>query len=269
MLSKNKKQEDIVAFKLSQNVFEKNIILSSELNEFCKGVNKSKVLKKLKKQGIIYSDNILKYDSKFHNKKNILIVDELKHLLCNDKNFITNADVFRTGTRFYRGIVGTGFPEYCKEDWIENIISNNMNMDFSFFVVPEPCYNLEKYLKQKLKYIEDKLYLLAKQNISDNILERKKKDIKEKLKLLSKEDIYLYNVSFYTMAKGVSEKETRKTSEKIISLMNSDGIEAKYTTNYQKQLFNSLLPIGVDNICARQIITLPKTLRMGFPFREV
>jgi len=142
------------------------------------------------------------------------------------------------------------------------------NMDFSVFIVPEQHRNLEVYLRQQLKQVESEIFKLNEMNREDEELEKRKKELQHKLENITKGKYLLYKLSLYILNKGVNEEKTKGTSKRIMSFLHSDGIEGKYATNYQKQLFASVMPAGTDFLGGRQIIANSTTISMSFPFRK-
>ncbi len=267
---KGRTEEDFAAIEISNLVKIKGIVTPSEVKQVCHGMSEkqvSKVIKKLKSVRIVMVNGLLQYS------KDIVGDDEMRdnelkqHITARDYPNVTS-DSMRIGTRFYEGIVATGFPEIAKSDWLNRLLKEKENMDFSVFIVPEQLRNLEVYLRQQLKQVESEIFKLNELNKEDKKLEDRKKELQLKLDNISNGKYLLFKISLYILNKGVNEEKTKGTSKRIMSFLHSDGIEGKYATNYQKQLFASVIPSGTDFLGGRQIIANSTTISMSFPFRK-
>jgi hypothetical protein len=245
--------------------------MPAEIKHVCSGMSEkdaAKVIAKLKKHKIEKVNGMLQYSKKVIGDAEMRD-NELKGHLTKVEYPNVTSDMMKIGTRFYEGIVATGFPEVAsKPDWLNRLLGEKANMDFSFFITPEPLRNLEIYLNEQLKQVETELYRFTQKNESSPELEKLKKQLQEKLEKLAKGKYMLYKLSLYVLGKGVNEEKTKALSNKIITFLHSDGIEGKYATNYQRQIYNSIMPLGTDFLGGRQIIANSTTIAMSFPFRK-
>lgn len=263
-------ETDFAAIELANLVKIKGVVLPAEIKHVCNGMPEKdieKVVRKLKRFKIELNNGMLQYSKEVVGDEEMREKELHGHVTKKAVPSITS-DMMKIGTRFYEGIVATGFPEIAKSDLLNRLLKENENMDFSLFLVPEPWRNLELYLQDQLKVVESELYKFTKKNINSPELEKRKKEILEKLENLAKGKYILYKLSVYMLSKGVNEEETKSTSNKIISYLHSDGIEGKYATNYQKQIYSSIMPVGTDFLGGRQIIANSATISMSFPFRK-
>ncbi len=264
-------ETDFAAIELANLVKIKGVVMPAEVEYVCSGMSEkdsAKVISKLKKHKIEKVNGMLQYSKKVIGDAEMRD-NELKGHLTKIEYPTVTSDMMKIGTRFYEGIVATGFPEVAsKADWLNRLLGEKVNMDFSFFITPEPLRNLEIYLNGQLKQVETELYRFTQKNESSPELEKLKKQLQEKLENLAKGKYILYKLSLYVLSKGVNEEKTKALSNKIITFLHSDGIEGKYATNYQRQIFNSIMPLGTDFLGGRQIIANSTTIAMSFPFRK-
>ncbi|MBN2111662.1 hypothetical protein JW707_01045 [Candidatus Woesearchaeota archaeon] len=261
---------DFAAIELANLVKIKGVVLPVEIKQVCRGMSEKqidKVVRKLKRFKIERVNGMIKYSKEVVGDEEMREKELREHVTQKEAPGITS-DMIRIGTRFYEGIVATGFPEVVKSDWINRLLKENENFDFSIFILPESLRNLEIYMQDQLKVVESELYTFTQKNVSNPELEKRKSEILEKLENIAKGKYALFRLSLYALSKGVSEKETKAISNKIMSYMHSDGIEGKYATNYQKQIFSSIMPLGKDFLGGRQIIANSTTIAMSFPFRK-
>ncbi len=261
---------DFAAIELANLVKIRGIVTPAEIRAVCDGMTSnqiSRVIRKLKRFKIVHQNGMIQYSRKVVGDAEMR-ENELKSSLTKREYPKITSDLLRLGTRFYEGIVATGFPEVSKYDWLNRLSSEMEGMDYSFFIVPEPTRNLEIYLQQQLKQVEGELYKLTQKNLTDSELEKSKKRIAEKLENIAKGKYILFKIGLYILNKGVTEEKTKLASSKTMSFLRSDGIEGKYATNYQKQIFDSIMPLGTDFLGGRQIIANSTTLSLAFPFRK-
>lgn len=261
---------DFAAIELANLVKIKGVVLPAEIKQVCNGMSEKeigKVVKKLKRFKIERVNGMIQYSKEVVGDEEMREKELQGYIQQREIPTITS-DMMRVGTRFYEGVVATGFPEIAKSDWINRLLKENENFDFSIFILPESLRNLEIYLQDQLKVVESELYTFTQKNISNPELEKRKQEITEKLEKIAKGQYMLFKLSLYVLSKGVSEDETKAISNKIMSYMRSDGVEGKYATNYQKEIFNSIMPTGTDFLGGRQIIANSTTIAMSFPFRK-
>ena len=173
---KGTSKTDIAAIELANLVKIKAVVLPAEIDQVCHKMSEKDiktVIRKLKRYKIVLENGVLKYSKQVIGDEQMR-ENELRNYLIKKEFAQVTSDMIRIGTRFYEGLVATGFPQVAKKDWLRRLLKEKENLDFSFFIVPEPLRNLEIYLQQQLKQVESELYKLTRKNITDEKLEERK-----------------------------------------------------------------------------------------------
>jgi hypothetical protein len=267
---KNKSEIEKAAIRLLSMVKLKGAVLKREFDDICSGLGdkeKLKVLRKLKRKKIILESGIIQFSKEVigdEEKRQ----NELMDYITRRSPLKVTADHIELNQRFIEGIVATGFPITAKEGWFEKIVVDNINYDYTMYLVPEASRSLEIYLSQQLKQVEEELHAFIQKGNMNADLERMKKHLVGKIDALKKNEYKIFKMAFYFATKGVNEETSKKTGNAIMSNMHSAGIEGKFATNYQKQLYLSTIPTTIDRLKGRQIFVPSTVLSKTFPFRK-
>ncbi|MFH1682988.1 MAG: ATP-binding protein, partial [Candidatus Woesearchaeota archaeon] len=76
----------------------------------------------------------------------------------------------------------------------------------------------------------------------------------------------LYKMSLYLAAKGNNVDEAKHLATGVLSSLHSNGIEAKYTINYNEQLIKSIIPTGNNHLPGKEILVPGPAAAASFPF---
>jgi type IV secretory pathway VirB4 component len=170
------------------------------------------------------------------------------------------------------GIVATSFPELTKEEWLSKLMKENENFDFTIYMTPNSQRPTEIYLAGQLKQVEKELHALIQKGLEEEDLAKslaeRKRELSQKLDYLRKGKYKLFKMALYILSNGVNEETAKKVSKKVMSALHSGGIEGKFATNYQKYLFMSMIPTGIDRLEGRRIVVPSTTAAASFPFRK-
>lgn len=228
---------------------------------------KIKVKRVLNKGKIIEKGDVLTFSDDYVGDEE-RILNEFKSLFNKNSYLKSNADYLECEPYFYNGVVATGFPEIIKSDWFGKFNKENFNVDQSMFISPESSDSVIKYLQRELNKIEDEIYVFSQRGLVSRELEERKKLVKSKILDLSENKYKMFLFSWYVLCKSKNLEDLKKVSKMVSSALPNGGIEGKSATNYQKQLFFSCLPLGIDVISGREIYTTSKVLKGGFMFRK-
>jgi len=257
-----------IVMHLANLVRNKGLVTEREIDEVCDGFDektRKKAVRKLKKHKIEFRNGLLQYNKKFVGSDEM--IDREFEGYWTKQEFLKNSsEIISIGPRSYEGLVATGFPELTREDWLGKLLGSEDNFDFSIFIEPEQLRKIDLFLENRLKEVEDEIYAYARKNVSNAELEKKKKELAERAEALRKGKYVLYNMRLYLCSKGVNEDKAKETSKKLVSVLHSSGIEGKHATNYQRQLFKSIMPASVDFLRGRKIILPSSTIASAFPF---
>lgn len=259
--------KDPIVTHLASMVKNRGVVTHNEVYHVCGHLGEAgmrKAIRKLKKYKIEYKDGVLKYSKKGGKE---LVDKEFPSYWTKQVPVTSTSESVSIGTRIYEGLVATGYPEHIKEDWLGKVVNSEEHFDFTLFIAPEQLSKVDLFLQNRLKAVEDEIYMYTKKNLSDAALEKKKKELSAKANSLKKGEFELYSVRLYLCSKGINEDKAKEVSKKVVSLLHRCGIEGKHATNYQRQLFKSMIPLSVDFLKGRKIIMPASTLASSFPFQ--
>ncbi len=265
---KNRKIERAV-IRLISMVKLNGAVLQREIDSACRDLSEKelhKVLKILRKKKVIMESGILQYskdvigdEEKRHN--------ELRQYVTKKEIMKTTADHTEVASQFVEGIVATGFPEQAKEAFFDRVIADKSNFDYTIYLSPSSVRALEIYLTKELKQVEKDIHTSVQRGMSESVLERRKKYLSTKIDDLKQGKYNMFEMSIYFASKGVNEETAKKVSKSAMSSLLYGGVEGKFATNYQKQLYLSIFPLGIDRLKGRRIIVPSTVAATAFPFR--
>ncbi len=269
-----RREVDFVVIQLVSLVKIKGIVLPPEIDEICVDLDdnqKMKVFKKLKRKKIVLEDGMLQYSKHVVGDEEIR-AKELRSYIGKKNPMIITSDNLKIGPRVTEGIVATSFPELTREEWLSKLMKEKENFDFTMYITPNSQRPTEIYLASHLKQVEKELHSLIQKGLEEEdeakTLAERKKELMQKLDYLRQGKYKLFKMALYILSKGVNEDTAKKLSKKIMSTLHSGGIEGKFATNYQKQLFMSMIPTGIDRLEGRRIVVPSTTAAASFPFRK-
>jgi len=260
---------DLIADELANIVATKGVVLPEEFEMLAKELSKKEkkiLMKKLFAMNIEKKEDLLqaKRDGSFQTE--FIANKDILSFLIRPEYVNSNPDYIQVGTQYFRGMVATGFPAKVNENWLGKLIQERSNIDFSIFIWPSSVRALEVYLSDELKKVENDLYSYTKRGLHNPSLEARKKELLEQLDNLIKGTYKLYKMSLYLISKGTSPEATMTLSNRILSSLRAEGIEAKQAINYQEQLMKSVIPTGRDYMQGRQIFVPGPAAAAAFPF---
>ncbi len=262
-------EADFAAIKLQNLLRKKEILLPNEIEMVCKDLSAEEkliVIRQLQKLGISYREKMLHFDDKEVIGPETIREKELLSYLIRPEYVNTETDHIQIGSQFYEGITATGFPASVRENWLGKLIQEKGNVDFSIHIQPSSIRALEIHLNSQLKQVENDLYKYTQRGIHNPSLENRKQELLDQLNSLIKGEYKLYRMSLYLASKGESKQSAATVSQKILSAMHAEGIEASHARNYQEQLLKSIIPTGTDFLKTNQILVPGPAAAASFPF---
>ena len=266
----SRRDVEFVVIQLVSLVKIKGVVIPSEIDEVCFELDeraRQKVFRKLRKKKIVLEDGLLQYSK--------LIIGDAEKRARELKGYVTKKDAvaatsdnLKMGPRVAEGVVATGFPESAKNEWLSKLMREKENFDFPMYISPASVRPTEIYLAAQMKQVEKELHSFIQKGKTDEELEKRKKQLAQKLDYLRQGKYKLFKAAMYILSKGVNEETSKKVSKRVMSALHSGGIEGKFATNYQKQLFMSMIPTAIDRLKGRQIVVPATTLAASFPFRK-
>jgi len=266
-ISRMKNELDYAATALANKVLVNKVILPEEFEKYCKDFAPSEkeiVKKKLQALGIELNDAMLVVTKKMSADEKIKEKDLLSFLI-RPEYVDTAANHVQIGAQFYEGIMATGFPANVNKNWLGKLIKERGNVDFTLHLQPSSVRALEVFLNSQLKQVENDLYKFAQKGLHNPSLENRKKELLDQLNSIIRGDYKLYRMSLYLASKGFTTKESHTTSQRIMSSLNAEGIEANYAKNYQEQLVKSIIPAATDLMKEGHILVPGPAAAASFP----
>lgn len=263
---RTKNELDYAATAIANKVLVNKVLLPEEFSELCKELTekeKAAVKKKLQALGIELKDAMLVV-KKLKSDEEIKEKDLLSFLI-RPEYVNTEVGHIQIGAQYYEGVIATGFPANVNKNWLGKLIKEKGNVDFTIHLQPSSVRSLEVYLNNQLKQVENDLYKYEQRGLHNPSLENRKKELLDQLNSLIRGDYKLYRMSLYLASKGSSTKESKTTSQRVMSAMHAEGIEAKYAKNYQEQLIKSIIPTSTDLLRNNQVLVPGPAAAASFP----
>ncbi|MFC1774944.1 VirB4 family type IV secretion system protein [Nanoarchaeota archaeon] len=263
-----KNEVDYVFNEIINFIRKKKIVLPVEFNNFCKDLTDSEILlikSRLKQQGYVINEDMIE-DADGSKPVNEIKDKELLEFLIKPDFVSTEAEVIQVGNQLYRGIVASGFPATVGDNWLGEIVKEKRNIDFSIFIEPSSVKAIEMYLNKQLRKVENDLYKYTQKGVSNPALKARKQQLMEQLNNILTGDYKLYKMSLNIAVKGNTKEEVELLSAKIMNLLHSKGIEAKFTSKYNEQLLKSVIPAGTKHLDSRDILVPGPAAAAAFPF---
>lgn len=247
---------------------EKEIVLPREIDIILGNLSvkeKEKIIKKFVFLGHEFEDGILIFNSEAKPFKQIREKDILSYLI-RPEYVNTEKQHVQIGSQFYSGIFASGFPAVVLKNWLGKLTSEKGNVDYSIHITPSSVKSLETYLNYQLKQVENDLYRYTKKGIHNPSLENRKKELLEQLNSIIRGDYKLYRISLYLASKAESVSESEKLKEKVLSVLNSEGIESDEGLYMQEKVMRSVIPTATDYLPSSQIMVPGPAAAASFPF---
>ena len=178
---------------------------------------------------------------------------------------VDNVDSYTINNKFCRIITAIGYPRMVESGFLDKIISSNDDFDISIHIEP---YSIETTMIMLNKELEKQRADLFAEELKKSInpsLEIKYHDTKKVLEDLQKGNEKLFNVSLYINCKGNSKEELDLITKKVEAELNSMMIIPSVPIFRQMQAFQSMIPIGRDELKIKRNVTT-KALSAFFPF---
>lgn len=266
----SKREVDFAVIQLISLVKIKAVVTQPEIDEICAGMDekaKQKVLRKLRKRKIVMDNGLLQYSKEVIGDEEKR-AKELRAQVSRKDPIMVTSDSLKMGPRVTEGIVATGFPETTGAEWLSMLTKEKENFDFTVYIMPSSSRPAEIYLTAELRQVEKELHSFVQKGLQNQELEKRKKDLAQKIDYIRQGKYKLFKMAMYILSKGVNEETAKKVSKKVMSAMHAGGIEGKFATNYQRQIFMSMMPTSIDRLEGRRIVVPATALAASFPFRK-
>lgn len=249
-------------------IVNKEVVLPSEIDEFCKDLTpkgKQKVRKRLLQLGCIFEEDMLKMNKRMIGRKTIEEKELLSYLI--RPEFIdTQKEYIQVGNQFYQGIAATGFPSTVTKNWMGRLSEEKANMDFSVYISPSSVRAMEGYLTAQLRQVDNDLYKYRQRGLDNPSLENRKNELLEQLNAIIRGEFKLYRMGLYLLSKGISPKDTLAMGKKVLAGLQSEGIEGEAALYTQEKLLKSVIPTSTNYMFDNEMIVPGPAAAASFPF---
>lgn len=172
----------------------------------------------------------------------------------------------KLGDKFVKTIFIFTYPRYLSTGWFSSIIDLPELLDISIFVHPIETPLALKRLRKKAAQIESQLMERQQKGmVRDPLLETAFQDVETLRDSLQQSRENLFNVGVYITIYANTVEELNKLENSVSSLLESRLIYVKPSIFQQLEGFNSVLPIGEDQLLIHSPMN-SGTLSSIFPF---
>ncbi|MBI4034251.1 MAG: ATP-binding protein [Candidatus Brennerbacteria bacterium] len=163
-----------------------------------------------------------------------------------------DSNYLKLGDYFAKTFFVFTYPRYVSSGWFSPIVNLAEMMDISVFVHPMDTALALRNLRKKVTQIEAELNEKQEKGIvRDPVLETAYQDIENLRDALQQAREKLFEVGVYITIYGTDLQSLSKLESKIESLMESKLVYVKPALFRQLEGFNSVLPIGQDDLGIR------------------
>jgi len=141
------------------------------------------------------------------------------------------------------------YPRYVSSGWFSPIINLAEMMDISIFIHPMNTALALKNLRKKVAQIEAEISEKQEKGVvRDPVLETAYQDVENLRDALQQAREKLFEVGVYITIYGSSPEDLRKLEKKVQSILESRLVYIKPALFRQLEGFNSVLPLGEDQL---------------------
>ncbi len=177
-----------------------------------------------------------------------------------------DSNYLKLGDKFVKTIFIFTYPRYLSTGWFSPIIDLPELLDISIFVHPIETPLALKRLRKKAAQIESQLMERQQKGmVRDPLLETAFQDVEALRDSLQQSRENLFNIGVYITIYANTVEELSKLENSISSLLESRLIYVKPAIFQQLEGFNSVLPIGEDQLLIHSPMN-SGTLSSVFPF---
>jgi len=160
-----------------------------------------------------------------------------------------NANYLKIGDFYAKTFFVFTYPRYISTGWFSPIINMPAMMDISIFVHPMDTALALKNLRKKVTAIEAELSEKEEKGlVRDPALETAYQDIENLRDALQQARERLFEVGVYITIYANDLEELKKLEESILNNLESRLVYAKPALFRQKEGFNSVLPLSLDQL---------------------
>jgi len=160
-----------------------------------------------------------------------------------------NANYLKIGDFYAKTFFIFTYPRYISTGWFSPIINMPAMMDISIFVHPMDTALALKNLRKKVTAIEAELAEKEEKGlVRDPALETAYQDIENLRDALQQARERLFEVGIYITVYANDLDELKKLEESILNNLESRLVYAKPALFRQKEGFNSVLPLSLDQL---------------------
>lgn len=177
-----------------------------------------------------------------------------------------NPNYIKIGEKIAKTFFVLTFPQTVSTGWLSPIINLDEIIDISIFIYPVPTEKIIRQLQKKITEIEA---LMAERDekglIRDPGLQAAHQNIEELRDKLVRAEEKMFRAGVYFTLYAENEEELEKTEKRVIQMFESTLIYTKPVVFRQKEGFNSVSPLFLDQInSTTSMNTAP--LSASFPF---
>lgn len=180
-----------------------------------------------------------------------------------------DSNYLKLGNKFVKTIFIFTYPRYLSTGWFSPIIDLPELLDVSVYIHPVGTPLALKRLRKKAAQIESQIIERQQKGmVRDPLLETASQDIESLRDSLQQSRENLFNVGVYITIYANTIEELNKLENTVSSLLESRLIYAKPALFQQLGGFNSMLPIGEDQLLIHSPLN-SETLSSIFPFTSI
>jgi type IV secretory pathway VirB4 component len=160
-----------------------------------------------------------------------------------------NSNYLKIGDKFAKSFFILEYPRYLSSGWFSPIINFPDLLDVSIFIHPTDTGITLRKLRNKAAQIESQM--LADQQVGkvrDPQQETEYQDVESLRDSLQQATEKLFNVGVYITMYADNEKDLSRLSNEITTILDSKIITLKPASFEQVKGFNSVLPLGLDQM---------------------
>lgn len=181
-------------------------------------------------------------------------------------DFLVTTNYIQLGTYYVRTIFVYTYPRFLNTGWLSPIITSDLTMDMSMFIVPEDGRQVMESLKRKMTQLEStRMVEQEKGLVRDPELDTALHDIDELRESLAQGTDRLFQFGLYFTIYTKSLDELTTQTKQLESVLGGSLVYTKEALVQMEQGFNSTLPIMTDQLSILRNLDTA-SLSTTFPF---
>ena len=199
---------------------------------------------------LIVDNEVIRYLPDIKIKEHILY-----SLISKPKFFSLSPNVLIHDDMQYSGYTGIGYPSNLTQGMLSSVLSHMENISMMLDIMPASNLQVYLHLKTKLAHLNKEIAKLYDNGYGADELEKEKSSLLNKISGIESGKYSFFSISLFLMVEALNDEKSNLILQGLFDNLKINGIHTIPTLNFQKPLYDSLMP-GTDvQLPTRSIIT--------------